>query len=234
MARCWRRQTQGLTAVEQQEILEQLMHHQPFSRLRSLEVQSSLISGVRNTLTQLKVPHSSSELFVKRTSLTMILNNADQRTTPLNQCKIATVLGVHQRNIAAASCRLEMEDEDEVLPLSACPRQMPLHTSITSETRDLVIAFWKSETRIFPNKKDICKHKIEAKCVIRHPIHLLDDSQVLDSRGYLLTALGHGLWPSMVLLSEVVQTFILADFCYYYVKSVVEGQSVMRLPSGVV
>ncbi|MCO5614509.1 hypothetical protein L7F22_068792 [Adiantum nelumboides] len=58
--------------------------------------------------------------------------------------------------------------------------------------------------------------------------------QVLDSRGYLLTALGHGLWPLMVLLSEVVQTFILADFCYYYVKSVVEGQSVMRLPSGVV
>ena len=42
--------------------------------------------------------------------------------------------------------------------------------------------------------------------------------QVLDSRGDLLTALGHGLWPSMVLLSEVVQTFILADFCYYYVK----------------
>ena len=45
-----------------------------------------------------------------------------------------------------------------------------------------------------------------------------DHEQVLDSRGDLLTALGHGLWPSMVLLSEVVQTFILADFCYYYVK----------------
>lgn len=58
--------------------------------------------------------------------------------------------------------------------------------------------------------------------------------QVLDSHGYLLTALGHGLWPSMVLLSEVVQTGILADFCYYYVKSVMEGHLVMRLPSGVV
>jgi hypothetical protein len=33
-----------------------------------------------------------------------------------------------------------------------------------------------------------------------------------------LTALGYGMWPSMVLLSEIVQTFILADFCYYYVK----------------
>ncbi|EPS57440.1 hypothetical protein M569_17376 [Genlisea aurea] len=58
--------------------------------------------------------------------------------------------------------------------------------------------------------------------------------QVLDSSGHLLVALGYGLWPSMVLISEVVQTFILADFCYYYVKSVFGGQLVLRLPSGVV
>ncbi|KAI3981618.1 hypothetical protein MKX01_007538 [Papaver californicum] len=58
--------------------------------------------------------------------------------------------------------------------------------------------------------------------------------QVLDTHGRLLTALGYGLWPSMVLLSEIVQTFILADFCYYYVKSLVGGQLVLRLPSGVV
>ncbi|XP_073012532.1 uncharacterized protein [Typha latifolia] len=58
--------------------------------------------------------------------------------------------------------------------------------------------------------------------------------QVLDTRGQLLTALGYGLWPPMVLLSEIVQTFILADFCYYYVMSLVGGQLVLRLPSGVV
>lgn len=58
--------------------------------------------------------------------------------------------------------------------------------------------------------------------------------QVMDSRGHLLVALGRGLWPATVLLSEIVQTFILADFCYYYVKSVIEGKSVMRLPTGVV
>lgn len=58
--------------------------------------------------------------------------------------------------------------------------------------------------------------------------------QVLDTRGRLLTALGYGLWPPMVLLAEVVQTFILADFCYYYVKSLLGGQLVLRLPSGVV
>jgi hypothetical protein len=36
--------------------------------------------------------------------------------------------------------------------------------------------------------------------------------QLLDGNKYLLTALGSGLWPVMVLLSEVVQTVILADF----------------------
>ncbi|KAL0694950.1 hypothetical protein Bca4012_062130 [Brassica carinata] len=57
---------------------------------------------------------------------------------------------------------------------------------------------------------------------------------VLDSGGRVLTALGYGLWPLMVLLSEIIQTFILADFCYYYVQSLMGGQLVLRLPSGVV
>jgi len=58
--------------------------------------------------------------------------------------------------------------------------------------------------------------------------------QMVDGNSYLLNALGYGLWPGMVLLSELVQTFILADFCYYYVKSVMDGQLMVRLPSGVV
>ncbi|XP_074354573.1 uncharacterized protein LOC141693378 isoform X2 [Apium graveolens] len=41
--------------------------------------------------------------------------------------------------------------------------------------------------------------------------------QVLNTRGHLLIALGYGLWPSVVLISEIVQTFISAYFCYYYV-----------------
>ncbi len=41
---------------------------------------------------------------------------------------------------------------------------------------------------------------------------------MLDRNSFLISALFYGLWPAMVLLSEVVQTFILADFCFYYVK----------------
>ncbi|KNA20702.1 hypothetical protein SOVF_049910 [Spinacia oleracea] len=55
---------------------------------------------------------------------------------------------------------------------------------------------------------------------------------LIDTKGTMLTSIGSGhLYLLIILLAEVVQTFILADFCYYYVKSVVEGQSMMRLPS---
>ena len=53
--------------------------------------------------------------------------------------------------------------------------------------------------------------------------------QMLDGDSYLLTALGSGLWPVLVLLSEIVQTFILSDFCYYYLRSVSEGGTAVRL-----
>ena len=46
---------------------------------------------------------------------------------------------------------------------------------------------------------------------------------MFDANSYLATAVGSGLWPIMVLLSEVVQTLILADFCYYYVLSCAQG-----------
>lgn len=53
-------------------------------------------------------------------------------------------------------------------------------------------------------------------------------------RGGLLQAIGSGLWPVMVLVSEVVQTFILADFCYYYIKSYASGIDLVQLPAGIV
>ncbi|KAM7527438.1 hypothetical protein LguiB_030848 [Lonicera macranthoides] len=55
--------------------------------------------------------------------------------------------------------------------------------------------------------------------------------QVYDTAGAYLFLIGSGyLWVPMVLLSEIVQTFILADFCYYYIKSAVNGQTLVSLP----
>ncbi|KAL3850424.1 hypothetical protein ACJIZ3_012306 [Penstemon smallii] len=55
--------------------------------------------------------------------------------------------------------------------------------------------------------------------------------QVYDSAGRYLLLVGAGyIWIPMALLAEVVQTFILADFCYYYIKSAVHGQLISSLP----
>ncbi|KAJ8428488.1 LOW QUALITY PROTEIN: hypothetical protein Cgig2_029941 [Carnegiea gigantea] len=54
---------------------------------------------------------------------------------------------------------------------------------------------------------------------------------ITETRGhFFLVGEGH-IWVPVALLCEVVQTFILADCCYYYVKSAMEGQIIMRLPS---
>ncbi|XP_059434710.1 uncharacterized protein LOC132167715 [Corylus avellana] len=37
-------------------------------------------------------------------------------------------------------------------------------------------------------------------------------------------------WFVAAFISEIIQTFILADFCYYYIKSCIEGQLIMRMP----
>lgn len=58
--------------------------------------------------------------------------------------------------------------------------------------------------------------------------------QIMDGNGFLASMWSYGLWPMLVLLSEIVQTFILADFCYYYVKSYADGSGVVRLPENVV
>jgi len=58
--------------------------------------------------------------------------------------------------------------------------------------------------------------------------------QIMDGNSFILHILGYGMWPIFVLLSEIVQTFILADFCYYYVKSYAGGSGVVRLPEYVV
>ncbi|PKI77434.1 hypothetical protein CRG98_002207 [Punica granatum] len=97
-----------------------------------------------------------------------------------------------------------------------------IHTFLDSAT--LATTLWVIYTIRFRLKSSYMQDKDN------FPIYFL----VLDTSGRLLTALGYGLWPSMVLLSEIVQTFILADFCYYYIKSVLGGQLVLRLPSGVV
>ncbi|WZN64098.1 ER lumen protein-retaining receptor [Chloropicon roscoffensis] len=50
--------------------------------------------------------------------------------------------------------------------------------------------------------------------------------------GYVIAVTFQGkLWAFLTLIAEIVQTFILADFCYYYVKSVADGSGLVQFSS---
>ena len=53
--------------------------------------------------------------------------------------------------------------------------------------------------------------------------------QLLEGNSMLYRSLT-SLWPAMVLISEIVQTGILADFCWIYVKSYRSGSGAIVLP----
>ncbi|XP_021864492.1 uncharacterized protein [Spinacia oleracea] len=55
--------------------------------------------------------------------------------------------------------------------------------------------------------------------------------QIYETNGAYLVLAGKGnLFLLLVFVAETVQTFILADFCYYYVKSVAKGKIIESLP----
>ncbi|KAJ7950486.1 ER lumen protein retaining receptor family protein [Quillaja saponaria] len=55
--------------------------------------------------------------------------------------------------------------------------------------------------------------------------------QIYEIHEAYLFLIGNGyFWFMAAFLSEIIQSFILADFCYYYIKSVMQGQLLMRMP----
>lgn len=55
--------------------------------------------------------------------------------------------------------------------------------------------------------------------------------QIYETGGTYLFLAGSGyFWFLAAFLAEMVQSFILADFCYYYMKSFVQGQLLRKMP----
>ncbi|TKY68661.1 ER lumen protein-retaining receptor B [Spatholobus suberectus] len=55
--------------------------------------------------------------------------------------------------------------------------------------------------------------------------------QTYETRGAFLFLAGSGyFWFLAAFLAEMVQSFILADFCYYYMKSFMQGQLLRKMP----
>jgi hypothetical protein len=91
--------------------------------------------------------------------------------------------------------------------------------ALTKDVIDVVMEFWKNETRVNPNKRDIMKHYIMKNRWEEHAIHFFEKPQVHSSKFFQFDSfcnflifcfnLLHCLWLFMGLRSMVVKDTIV-------------------------
>ncbi|MCO5592223.1 hypothetical protein L7F22_046221 [Adiantum nelumboides] len=88
-------------------------------------------------------------------------------------------MGIHKRNLYSTKHHLIVSSEfNGLLPASACHKEDARRTHITQTVKDIVFQFWTDETRVSPNKKDVCCKRLARCSYVKHPIHLLEEPQV--------------------------------------------------------
>ena len=116
---------------------------------------------------------SDDDLVLKWSSLMMLLNSD---VDDLNISLISKVVGVSRKSVYNTVNKLISGGEGSSL-LKLTTRCKPM-TPITLEIKELVTIFWTNESRVSPNKKDLCRKRFGRNQYEEHPIHLLDVSYI--------------------------------------------------------
>ena len=182
MVKCWQEASKGM-ACEVKKATFQLLLEQPAFRRLHGGSERSILSNIQGSVAKVKASLSKEELQLKRALCMMLVNNEGDPSRFINNSQMARLMGLHRRNFAAANLRLQQAEAGD-FPLHLCRRQQSQSRIITQEVKDVVFAFWKSETRVSPNKKDVCRKRLGRKAYIKHPVHLLDESQVCNETYY--------------------------------------------------
>lgn len=173
--------TVGMDASARKEIFDELLQHPCFLTMqsKSKKLEANMLENIRNTLNHVKVPRSSDEFFVKKSAMLMLVNG--ESSTDMSIPQAAKLMGIHKRNLYLAKHHLTVASESDCLfPASACHRHDARRTHITQTVKDVVFQFWMDETRVSPNKKDVCSKRLARCSYVKHPIHLLEEPQVID------------------------------------------------------
>ena len=180
IVRAFKSRTASFTTETKWEIWNLVAQHPLVREIRghSLDeeaaVQRAVFSNVRNILATIKQPGSSEEFFLKNATLQMMLNSKEDM--PI--AKFSRVLKINRRSLfKAKSMRMKSSVNARLFSLAACHKQHR-QSPITDEVKELVYKFWREQTRVSPNKKDVCRKRLGRKSYIKHPVHLLDESQV--------------------------------------------------------
>ena len=175
-------ETYGMDVAVRKDIFERfrlLPCMEKFQPKSHAEINEAIVSRVRSSLSLMKQPRSGEELFVKRSSMLMLMNQESSTTAEVSQLNLratARALNIHVRNLYGARSRLTATENGQLL-WDSCRRKARI-SIITEEIKELVFSFWLNNTRVSPNKKDVCRKRIGRKAYLQHPIHHLEISQV--------------------------------------------------------
>ncbi|MCO5603623.1 hypothetical protein L7F22_057774 [Adiantum nelumboides] len=174
--------TVGMDASGRKKIFDELLQHPCFLTMqsKSKELKAIMLRNICNTLNHVKVPRSSNEFFVKKSAMLMLVNGGSkEQNTDMSIPQAAKLMGIHKRNLYSAKHHLIVSSEsDGSFPASACHRDDAWRTHIAQTIKDIVFQFWTDETRMSPNKKDVCSKRLARCSYVKHPIHLLEEPQV--------------------------------------------------------
>ena len=153
--KCWQEATIGMNKYAKKNTFQLLLDQPTFQCLHP-GAEKSILSNIQHTFSQIKASLFEEELRLKRAACMMMVNNEGNASRAISHSQMARFTGLHRRNFAAANLRLK-QGEEAAFPLQLCRRQQPQSRSITKEIKDIVFEFWQTETRVSPNKKDVCR-----------------------------------------------------------------------------
>ena len=191
MVKCWQEATKGMNCEAKKATLRLLLEQPAIRRLHHGS-EKSILSNIQGTVTKVKASLSEEELKLKRALCMMLVNSEGVPSRSISNSEMARFTGLHRRNFAAANSRLKQAEAGS-FPLHLCRRHKPQSRCITQEIKDTVFAFWQTETRVSPNKKDVCRQRVGRKAHIKHPVHLLDESQVCSKKLFNYIVLLHAI-----------------------------------------
>ena len=178
---CWQKATKGMDLGTRKETFQHLLQDPAFQMLQpktmTTSVESSIVCSIKHTLNQVKVTHSLEEMKFKRAACMMILSGERDGLAKASQTQMARCLGLHRQNLLQQNHAFSRPKMGS-FPLQLCQRHSRMSTIVTSEIKELVFQFWESETRVSPNKKDICCQRKGRKVYKKCAVQLLDETQV--------------------------------------------------------
>lgn len=135
--------------------------------------EREILSGLVQSLEEVKQAKNKVELATKHAILTAVVSSGSSGSIR----KKARLLGVHHRNVSAAILRRKKMNSRERFQWVLSVRKVRVDV-LSNATKNAVVKWWISETRMSPNRKEVVRKRIGPGDYEEKPTQYLLETQV--------------------------------------------------------